>query len=152
MSKASEMRKHKHSVVGLVIVVIGIAAFIYNSQRPVTADEEFNTANEDETEALIEAALYTRREFFGAQAIVPYPTAEARNRLAAVLEKHPDSPRILLKLSQLDEKLGREDDALRELQSYVEHAADKQEALTTMAAFFDRRAQFAAEAEALERL
>src|SRR5262249_40629276 len=102
--------------------------------------------------ALIEAALYTRHEFFGVQAIVPYPTAEARNRLAAVLEKYPDRPQILLKLAQLDEKLGREEEALREMQSYGEHEPDKPQALTTIAEFFHRRAQFAAEAESLERL
>jgi len=128
----------------LVLSATFVIFLIYNSQRSVTA-------NADETAALIDAALYTRHEFFGAQAIVPYPTAEARNRLAAVLEKYPNTPNILLKLSQLDEKLGREEEALREMQAYVEHEPDKQQALATMAEFFHRRAQFAAEAETFER-
>jgi tetratricopeptide (TPR) repeat protein len=130
-----------------MICVVVLALFIYNSQRSVTAD-----TNTDEVAALIDAALYTRHEFFGAQAIVPYPTAEARNRLADVLTKHPDNPTVLRKLAQLDEKLGREAEALRGMQTYVEHEPDKEQALATLGEFFHRRAQFPAEAESLERL
>ena len=43
-------------------------------------------------------------------------------------------------------------EALREMQAYVDHEPNKEEALNTMAEFFHRRAQFAAEAESLERL
>jgi len=56
-------------------------------------------AQADEVSSLIDAALYTRHEFFGAQAIVPFPTAEARNRLAEVQAKYPDNAQIYLKLS-----------------------------------------------------
>src|SRR6185369_2939577 len=108
--------------------------------------------NEDEVLSLIEAALYTRHEFFGAQAIVPFPTAEARNRLADVLAKYPHNAQIYLKLSQLDEKLGNEELALQEMQSFVEHGGDEFKALETMAQFLHRRAQFPAEAETLERM
>src|SRR4051794_28499305 len=132
-------------IAGLVLAALVVAVFVCKSQRSVTAEAG------DKTD-LIDAALYTRHEFFGAQAIVPYPTAEARNRLAAVLEKYPDNSKILLKLAQLDEKLGREEEALREMQFYLEHEPDKSKALKTIADFFHRRAQFAAEAESLERL
>jgi tetratricopeptide (TPR) repeat protein len=108
--------------------------------------------NEDDVSSLIEAALYTRHEFFGAQAIVPFPTAEARNRLAEVLEKYPDEPQIYLKLSQLDEKLGNEDLALQELRTFVEHEPEKLKALETLAGFLHRRGQFPIEAETLERM
>jgi len=107
-------------------------------------------ANADDVSAKIEAALYTRHEFFGAQAIVPFPTAEARNRLAEVRAKYPDNPQIYLKLSQLDEKLGNEELALQEMQAFVKHEPDELKALETMAEFLDRRAQFLAEAESLE--
>lgn len=132
---------------GLALCAAVSLVFIFNSQRSFTADPET-----DEIAAHIEAALYTRHEFFGAQAIVPYPTAEARNRLADVLATYPHNAQVLLKLAQLDEKLGREEEALREMQSYVEHAPDKEQALATLADFFNRRAQFAAQAESLERL
>jgi tetratricopeptide (TPR) repeat protein len=107
---------------------------------------------QDEKTALIEAALYTRAEFFGAQALVPYPTAEARNRLADVQEKFPDEPRVLLKLSELDEKLGREEQAVKEIQSYVQLQPSSEEALEKLADFAHRRAQFVMEAATLERL
>jgi hypothetical protein len=81
--------------------------------------------NDGEVSSLIEAALYTRHEFFGAQAIVPFPTAEARNRLAEVSAKHPDNAQVYLKLSQLDEKLGNEELALQEMQSFVKHERDE---------------------------
>src|SRR5829696_5211661 len=134
--------RYKYSLLGFLIVAAFAAIFICDTK--VEAG--------DETATLIDAALYSRHEFFGAQAIVPYPTAEARNRLAAVLEKYPNNSRTLLKLAQLDEKLGREEEALRGMRSYAEHEPNQQEALTTMAEFFHRRAQFAAEAESLERL
>src|SRR5436190_20988037 len=142
-------RSSRHSLAGLLMTAAFVTVFICHSQLSVTAEKELHTNSEtgDETAVLIDSALYTRHEFFGAQAIVPYPTAEARNRLAAVVEKYPGSPQILLKLAQLDEKLGREEEALREMQSYVEHEHDKREALTTIPEFFDRRAQFSAEAE-----
>lgn len=109
-------------------------------------------AASDTPAALIEAALYTRTEFFGAQALVPYPTAEARNRLADLQTKHPDEPQIVLQLAQLDEKLGRVDDAARELARYVALQHDSDAALETLAAFYERRADFAQEATTLERL
>src|ERR1051325_11645462 len=137
-----EKSSRRYKLAGFVVIAVVVAFIICNSQRSVTAEKE----------DLIDAALYTRHEFFGAQAIVPYPTAEARNRLAAVVEKYPDNPQFLLKLAQLDEKLGREEEALREMQSYVEHEPDKQQALNTIADFFHRRAQFSAEADSLDRL
>src|SRR6185369_3416518 len=109
-------------------------------------------AKNEEVSSLIDAALYTRHEFFGAQAIVPFPTAEARNRLADVQAKYPDNAQIYLKLSQLDEKLGNEELALQEMQSFVKHEPDEFKALQTMAEFLHRRVQFGAEAESLERM
>jgi Flp pilus assembly protein TadD len=130
--------------VGLVCLGLMILAvvFLYPSAR----------AKNEDVSSLIDAALYTRHEFFGAQAIVPFPTAEARNRLADVQAKYPDNAQVYLKLSQLDEKLGNEELALKEMQSFVKHAPDEFKALQTMAEFLHRRAQFAAEAESLERM
>jgi tetratricopeptide (TPR) repeat protein len=142
----ADKRESASRIAGLVIVAVVVTVVLCRTQRSVTAEAG------DETAKLVDAALYTRHEFFGSQAIVPYPTAEARNRLSAVLEKHPHTPEILLELAQLDEKLGREEEALREMQSYVEYERDKPQALATLAGFFHRRAQFAAEAESLERL
>src|SRR5215813_848888 len=133
----------------LVIVTVTFLCSHFSSRAK---SEEHPNANGDEVSALIEAALYTRHEFFGAQAIVPFPTAEARNRLAEVLEKYPDNAQIYLKLSHFDEKLGNEESALQEMRAYVEHEPDELKALETMVEFLHRRAQFPAEAEALERM
>jgi hypothetical protein len=97
----------------LLFTVTFLSLAIFNPRHigSAGAETEKNRNPGDEKSALIEPALYTRAEFFGAQALVPYPTAEARARLAAVQAKYSADPQIDLKLSQLDEKLGREADA-----------------------------------------
>lgn len=126
------------------------------TQRLVNAeDKREGTAHVrviNEKDAAIESALFARTEFFGAQALVPYPTAEARNRLAEVLKKYPNEPQIALKLSELDEKLGHFEEAEREIERFVQLQPDNAEALETLAAFHDRRAQFEKEAATMERL
>src|SRR5205085_6952546 len=140
-------------LIRITLVIAFLVVAIFNQHRVAQADDrEQNSAIIDEQTALIESALYTRVEFFGAQALVPYPTAEARNRLAELKTKYPDEPQLYLKLSQLDEKLGRENEASGEMRAYVELEPDKMKALETLAAFSHRRAQFEGEAEALERM
>jgi cellulose synthase operon protein C len=139
--------------IALTLLAILLLVAIFDPHRTAQANnDEKNKPPVDEKAALIESALYTRVEFFGAQALVPYPTGEARIRLAAVQAKYAGDPQIELKLSQLDEKLGREADATAEMRAFVDHEPDKMKALETMAAFFDRRAKFSDEAETLERL
>ena len=136
----------------LILTFLSIAILSPRHIGVAGAETEKNGSPGDEKAALIDSALYTRAEFFGAQALVPYPTAEARDRLAALSAKYPNDPQIDLKLSQLDEKLGRETDATAEMRAFVEHYSDKTKALETSAAFFERRAQFTDEATALERI
>src|SRR5215510_10847319 len=57
----------------------------------------------EERAARIESALFTRAEFFGARAIIPYPTVEARARLDEVRKLYPQDSEIELKLAELDE-------------------------------------------------
>jgi len=138
----------------LLLILTFLSVAIFDPRHIGAADAEAEKIGSpgDEKVALIDSALYTCAEFFGAQAFVPYPTAEARDRLAALRAKYPDDPQIDLKLSQLDEKLGRESDATAEMRAFVERQPDKLKALETSAAFFERRAQFTDEADALERL
>jgi tetratricopeptide (TPR) repeat protein len=105
-----------------------------------------------EVERLIDSALYTRAEFFGASARVPYPTAEARNRLAALRERQPKEPRIVLKLALFDERLGRYDLAEDEMGEYAAATGESYAALVELASFQHRRALFAKEAATLERM
>ena len=132
----------------LTCLLVCLALAIMRPHRVVAKSEATRTQT---AQTLIESALFTRVEFFGAQAFVPYPTAEARNRLAAVLAAHADEPEIYLKLAQLDEQLGRADEAARELERYAALKQDEPSALEQLASFYDRRADFAPEAATLER-
>lgn len=139
---------------GLTLGVGCLLAAIVYAHR-VVAGAGARTTGEtalDERAVLIESALFTRAEFFGAQALVPYPTLEARNRLDDVQRKLPNDAQVYLKLSHLDEKLDRFELAETEMKRYAELQHDDQAALKTLAAFFHRRAQFAEEAATLENL
>lgn len=100
----------------------------------------------DKKQAAIENALYLRTEFFGADALVPFPTEQARARLAEVLRDYPEDAEILLKLAALDENLGRFDDAENSLK------AIKPANLQTLANFYGRRAEFEKQAATLEQV
>src|SRR5262245_16267554 len=106
----------------------------------------------EERDARIEASLFIRAEFFGAQAIIPYPTGEARARLAEVRKLYPQDSEIELKLAELDEKLGDEEQARAEMTRYVELEKSSMAALEKLANFCRRRARFADEAAARERM
>jgi tetratricopeptide (TPR) repeat protein len=153
MSKVKLTRRRLLALTAITCVCLSCAVV---TQRPAGAEDKSQTAApariRDEKAEAVEAALFARAEFFGAQALVPYPTAEARNRLADLLEKYPNEPQITLRLSQLDEKLGRFAEAEREIERFVQLQTDSPEALETLAAFHDRRAQFEKEAATIERM
>lgn len=97
----------------------------------------------------IENALYTNQEFFGAQAIVPLPTIDARENLARLAEIQPDNQKILAHLAEFDEKLLRFDEAEKTLIHLSEIDFSQNE---TLAAFYERRAEFGKEAEVLRKI
>jgi tetratricopeptide (TPR) repeat protein len=136
----------------LVLSVASVAACLIIHVRRTAAGGGANARTGDEVERLIDSALYARAEFFGAQARVPYPTNEARNRLAALRARLPKEPRASLALARLDESLGRYESAEQEMGDYVAEAGDGQGALEELAAFQHRRAFFAKEAATLERM
>ncbi|MEP6922982.1 MAG: hypothetical protein ABI954_00840, partial [Pyrinomonadaceae bacterium] len=146
----------KRKILALIIICTGLAGGLYSTiyshaeTKPgsLTAPQSLQS----EQDAAIENALYTRTEFFGADAIVPFPTAEARDRLAALLEKYPKDSAIFLKLSELDEKLNRYEDAEQELNAFVELNSADQASLERLARYFDRRARFETEGATLERI
>ena len=69
-------------VFALAALVSSLSLAIVTPRSAVTITHAKSAA--EERAARIESALFTRAEFFGAQAIIPYPTAEARARLAEV--------------------------------------------------------------------
>ncbi|MDQ2746724.1 MAG: hypothetical protein M3T96_05630, partial [Acidobacteriota bacterium] len=97
----------------------------------------------------IENALYTRQEFFGAEAVVPLPTNEARENLARLATDSAENPLLLKPLAELDEKLEKYDEAEKSLIRLSEIDAANADAL---AAFYDRRAAFDKEAEVLRKV
>jgi cellulose synthase operon protein C len=106
----------------------------------------------EERAARIESALFTRAEFFGVQAIIPYPTVEAHARLVEVRKLYQQDSEIELKLAEFDEKLGDEGQARAEMRRYVELEKNNLPALERLANFYRRRALFADEAAARERM
>jgi tetratricopeptide (TPR) repeat protein len=157
MSKLKLTRRRLWALLAITCTCLSCAIVAHRFIIAVSAEDNregaaSNKRVRDEKEAAIEAASFARAEFFGAQALVAYPWAEARNRLADILGKYPNEPQIYLRLSELDEKLGRFGESERELQTFVELQPDKLEALVTLASFQDRRGQFEKEAATFEHL
>ena len=105
-------------------------------------------AHAEDSSNLIEQAMYTRQEFFGAEAIVPLPTAEARENLVKLLQSTPNDPAIIEKLSETEEKLGNYDAAEKDLKQLV--AIDKKYA-NNLTSFYERRARYSDEAALLRQ-
>src|SRR5262249_42746527 len=130
----------------LAMIASGLSLAVIAPHRALTVTRA-KSASEERAER-IEAALCTRAEFFGVQAIIPYPTGEARARLAEVRKLYPQDSEIELRLAELDEKLGGEEQARAEMQRYVELEKNNLPALERLANFYRRRARFADEADA----
>jgi tetratricopeptide (TPR) repeat protein len=151
--KKRETKRTATLLILLLVVVAASACFVVARRASASDDESRTGARKgDEVERLIDSALYTRAEFFGAQARVPYPTNEARNRLAELLMQRPKEPRIVLALARLDEKLGRYDIAESETNDYAALAGESFDALRELAEFQHRRALFEKEAATLEKM
>lgn len=148
-------RAARVAVVLLLAAVAAAGSAMLVRRAWASSDEgagERKVSEREEIESLIDSALFTRAEFFGAEALVPYPTAEARNRLAALRDKRPNEAAIVLRLSQLDEKLGRYAEAEAEMRAFVSLRGESVEALEELAGFLHRRAEFEEEAATLERM
>ena len=105
-----------------------------------------------EKENAIENALYTKTDFFGQAAIVPFPTANARDRLAEIAANYPNEAEIYLKLSELDEKLENYDAAESEIKKYAELQNGKLSALNQLTSFYERRGKYEQKAEILNKM
>jgi len=124
----------------LSVLICGLIFFLNLQKSGVSAE---NSTNE------IEKAIYMRQEFFGANAVVPIPTAEARENLAKLAENSPNDPKILEKLAEFDEKLARFDEAEKTLIRLSEIDTSKRE---NLAAFYQRRAQFENESDIIKQI
>ncbi len=136
--------------IALTIIANTIALAIIAPQRAIEIATASSAAEARAAE--IEAALYTRVEFFGTQAITPFPTAEARARLGEVARKHSNDAEIALKLAELDERLGNVRQASEQIRRFVEIEKNSLPALRKLADYHHRRARFANEAATREQM
>jgi hypothetical protein len=81
--------KKRHLVFAFIFAILAAAVFCFISKTSFIEKTAAQTES-DEIANAIEKALYTRAEFFGANAIVPYPTVEARKNLAVLAENYPN--------------------------------------------------------------
>src|SRR5256885_16664663 len=97
--RTSRLRAARLILLVLVATTAAVCLIVRARQTEATGDAgDGNARAGGEVERLIDSALYARAEFFGAQARVPYPTAEARNRLAALSEQRPKEAPVTLAL------------------------------------------------------
>ena len=136
------------AALALIGLVISFAAI--KPQR--AAESSMSNPAQNERTAAMEAALFARAEFFGAQAVVPYPTAEARTRLAEVAKMYPQDAEVQLKLAELDEKLNNAESAQQAMLRYVELEKSSVASLEVLSDFYQRRARFADAAAVLEKI
>jgi predicted Zn-dependent protease len=92
---------------------------------------------------LIDDALYTNEEFFGAQASVARPYRTALERIDALLAKYPKDARLHLHAARFSERLGQFDRAVKEMAAYADLRGRSPDALRRLADFYNHRARFA---------
>lgn len=127
-------------ICGQLALCLAVVWFQFSSALKVSAED---------VNGEIEKAIYTKQDFFGAEAFVPLPTKTARENLAAVAVNSPENPLILAKLAEYDEKLGRFDEAEKSLIRLSEINVAKNDAL---AAFYQRRGAYQKQAEVLRKI
>ncbi|MBS1786452.1 MAG: hypothetical protein JST85_01945 [Acidobacteria bacterium] len=146
--KQSRFKSGRFVALALIVFAISFAAI-----KPQRAAENSGTnQSRDQKASRMEAALFTRAEFFGAQAIVPFPTAEARTRLIEVAKSYPQDAEIQLELARLSEKLNDAEAAEQAILRYVELEKNSAASLETLSDFYLRRARFADAAAVLEKV
>ncbi|HXI93940.1 MAG TPA: hypothetical protein VNO24_28470, partial [Blastocatellia bacterium] len=101
---------------------------------------------------LVDDALYTNEEFFGAQSSVARPYSVASERVNALLGKYPKDARLHLYASRLDERLGQFDKAAIEIKEYADLRGSTPDALRRLADFYHYRARFSDEVRTLQEL
>src|SRR5437899_2935687 len=85
---------------------------------------------------LVDDALYTNEEFFGAQASVARPYSVAFERVGALLTKYPKDARLHLHAARLAERLGQFDKAASEMSEYTDLRGRSPDALRRLANFY----------------
>lgn len=143
-SSAFQLFSFKNLVLPIFLGGFVLFYFGFSSQSELSKV----AAEENSFEKQFEAALFQRQEFFGASAIVPFPTATARENLSSLQNQFPENEKVIEKLAELSEKLGDFDAAEKLL---IKSAEKNPQNLDSLAAFYQRRARFSDEAKILEK-
>jgi predicted Zn-dependent protease len=101
---------------------------------------------------LVDDALYTNEEFFGAQASVARPYSVAFERVSTLAAKYPKDARLHLQAARLADRLGQFDKAASEMTDYADLRGRSPDALRRLASFYEHRARFADEVRTLQEL
>lgn len=135
--------RRSSAFIGGLIILLSASCVVcfFQKSSPTVFAENIN--------AEIEQAIFTKQEFFGAEAIVPLPTTEARENLFKLAENNAENPLILEKLAEFDEKLENFDAAEKNLIRLSEINAAKIDAL---AAFYHRRGEYEREGEVTRKI
>jgi predicted Zn-dependent protease len=127
--------KRKLIIISFLLIGIIVSALILLTKQTPTVFSQSLENNMD-------SALYRREEFFGSQAIVPIPTAEAYENLLKL--KDVNNPKVFVKLAELSEKLEKFDEAEKYL--------IKADNLDLLANFYHRRGTYEKEAEIIAQI
>jgi len=101
---------------------------------------------------LVDDALYTNEDFFGAQASVARPYAVAFERVSTLAGKYPKDARLHLQAARLADRLGQFDKATAEMTEYADLRGRSPDSLRRLANFYDHRARFVDEVRTLQEL
>src|SRR5947209_607219 len=134
-------KQRRKFIAAKYVALIGLAGCVVFAIARYTHVEP--AAHAESSPDLVEQAIYTRQEFFGADAIVPVPTEEARENLLRLTRSTPNDPAVVEKLSEVEEKLGNYDAAEKDVKQLI--AIDKKYS-NNLTTFYDRRGRYAKEA------
>ena len=96
-AKKGRLKIGKALVVTMIASCLGLWRL---SRRAAESRSRMRRRRLEDRATRIESALFTRAEFFGAEAIIPYPTGEARARLAEVRKSYPQGFRDRVEASR----------------------------------------------------
>lgn len=140
-------------MMGLIIVItIPVTKMVSQNTAENKEQTNNNKVVRDEVTQAIESAIYNQADFFATTALVPYPTATARNQLLAVVKRYPKEPSVYKQLSQLEIELGNKDAAEKALLNYVSLSENSQTTLTELANFYQEQAEFVNQADTLNKM
>jgi predicted Zn-dependent protease len=101
---------------------------------------------------LVDQALYTNEDFFGANASVARPFSDGLARISALIDKYPKDSRLRLEASRLAEFLGQYDRATAEMVAYADLKTHSPNSLRRLADYYHYRALFPDEVRTLAEL